>query len=61
MEKVGSAIKSKEADYAMETVTNMVQAIPEIWVFSEEKGDERISQNRADQMDSALATTTVGA
>ncbi|KAL2229912.1 UNVERIFIED_CONTAM: hypothetical protein Sindi_1585600 [Sesamum indicum] len=58
---VGSAIKSKEADYAMETVTNMVQAIPEIWVFSEEKGDERISQNRADQMDSALATTTVGA
>ncbi|KAL0414525.1 UNVERIFIED_CONTAM: hypothetical protein Sradi_1654200 [Sesamum radiatum] len=58
---VGSAIKSKEADYAMETVTNMVQAIPEIWVFSEEKGDERMSQKRADQMDSALATTTVGA
>ncbi|KAK4382437.1 hypothetical protein Sango_2870400 [Sesamum angolense] len=58
---VGSAIKSKEADYAMEIVTNMVQSVPEIWAFSEEKDDERISQNRADQMDSALATTTVGA
>ncbi|KAL0348857.1 UNVERIFIED_CONTAM: hypothetical protein Sangu_1113500 [Sesamum angustifolium] len=58
---VGSAIKSKEADYAMEMVTNMVQSVPEIWAFTEEKDDERICQNRADQMDSALATTTVGA
>jgi putative hydrolase of the HAD superfamily len=55
---VGRAIKSKEADYALETLSNMVQVIPEIWVS--EKDEERIGHSRND-MDSILATTAVGA
>ncbi|KAL3812637.1 hypothetical protein ACJIZ3_013905 [Penstemon smallii] len=55
---VGKAIKSKEADYALEVVTNMVQVIPEIWLSGE--NDERINRTRS-EMDSILATTSVGA
>ncbi|KAL2463815.1 Haloacid dehalogenase-like hydrolase (HAD) superfamily protein [Forsythia ovata] len=55
---IGRAIKSKEADYALETITNLVQVIPEIW-FSEED-DQRISHPK-NEMDSILSATTVGA
>ncbi|XP_051127072.1 uncharacterized protein LOC127248656 [Andrographis paniculata] len=55
---VGSSIKSKEADYALETVTNMVQTIPEIWLT--EKDDQRITRTKSD-LDTILSTTTVGA
>ncbi|KAI3469560.1 hypothetical protein Pfo_026223 [Paulownia fortunei] len=56
---VGRAMKSKEADYALETVTNMVQVIPEIWLNEEDDG-KRISHTRS-EMDSILAATIVGA
>nr|GMD95099.1 Haloacid dehalogenase-like hydrolase [Ipomoea batatas] len=51
---VGTATKTKESDYAIEKVTDMVQVIPEIW-FGEEV---RCSRS---EMDSYLATTSVGA
>ncbi|XP_047983795.1 uncharacterized protein LOC125224438 [Salvia hispanica] len=52
---VGRVTKSQEADYAIETVTNMVQMIPEIWVGDD---DKRISHAR-NEMDSVYAATTV--
>ncbi|XP_075523995.1 uncharacterized protein C24B11.05-like [Primulina tabacum] len=55
---VGQAIKSKEADYALETITNMVQLIPEIW--QKEESDKIILSARS-EIDSVLAPTTVGA
>lgn len=57
---VGKSIKSNGADYALETITNMVQIIPEIWV-NDEDDDHRITRTRSDKMDSILETTTVGA
>lgn len=61
--KVGRATKSQEADYGIETVREMVQGIPEIWVGEGEgSGDEnkRISHALSD-MDSVYAATTVAA
>ncbi|XP_042065123.1 uncharacterized protein LOC121808610 isoform X2 [Salvia splendens] len=52
---VGRVTKSEEADYAIETVTNMVQMIPEIWVGDD---DKRINHAR-NEMDSVYAATTV--
>ncbi|XP_073050225.1 phosphate metabolism protein 8-like isoform X2 [Primulina eburnea] len=43
---VGQAIKSKEADYALETITNMVKLIPEIW--QKEESDKRIVPTRSE-------------
>ncbi|CAI9118504.1 OLC1v1020084C3 [Oldenlandia corymbosa var. corymbosa] len=68
---VGKAAKTKEADYALETVTNLKQVVPEIWYNPEEgKGEnkttttttatKRIVRSRS-EMDAALATTAVGA
>ncbi|XP_019181129.1 PREDICTED: uncharacterized protein C24B11.05 [Ipomoea nil] len=51
---VGTATKTKESDYAMEKVTEMVQVIPEIWF------EEEVRCSRS-EMDSYLATTSVGA
>ncbi|XP_073054381.1 phosphate metabolism protein 8-like isoform X2 [Primulina eburnea] len=48
---VGQAIKSKEADYALETITNMVQLIPEIW--QKEESDKIILSARS-EMDLVL-------
>ncbi|KAH6769890.1 Haloacid dehalogenase-like hydrolase superfamily protein [Perilla frutescens var. hirtella] len=53
---VGRATKSKEADYAIETLINMVQVIPEIWISEEERISHTITE-----MDSMLAPTPVGA
>ncbi|KZV53165.1 hypothetical protein F511_27499 [Dorcoceras hygrometricum] len=55
---VGQAIKSKDADYALETVTNMVQLIPEIW--QNEESDKMIASTRG-EMDLVIAPTAVGA
>ena len=59
--KVGKATKIGGADYALETVTNLVQVIPEIWFnnIGEDDGridedDERIGRT-ASEMDSAFA------
>ena len=58
---VGKTVKSKEADYVVETVHNLVQAIPEIWVNKESNGnDEMINRSRND-VDSVLMATPVGA
>ncbi|KAL5541592.1 hypothetical protein UlMin_009302 [Ulmus minor] len=57
---VGKSVKTKEADYALETVNNLAQVIPEIWVSGTEGGDQRISRTRS-EIDSILATTAVGA
>lgn len=60
--KVGRATKSQEADYAMETVTSILQVIPEIWVGEGEGGgDDKRSSHVRNEMDSALAATIVGA
>lgn len=57
--KVGKTTKTEGADYAVETVTDIVQVIPEIW-YSEEEDNKSISHSR-NEMDTALATTIVGA
>ncbi|KAL8515225.1 hypothetical protein ACS0TY_014077 [Phlomoides rotata] len=60
---VGKSSKSKEADYAIETVPNMVQVIPEIWL-SEEEGDgddDDIISHTKNEMESIFAPTAVGA
>lgn len=59
--KVGRATKSKEADYAIERVRDMVKVIPEIWLSEGEDNQRNISHARTDQMDSILAPTPVGA
>ncbi|KAL3626264.1 hypothetical protein CASFOL_029813 [Castilleja foliolosa] len=52
---VGRSIKSKEADYALEILTNMVQVIPEIWVNNEDDSDQRIS-HKTSEMGSICAS-----
>ncbi|KAK4355610.1 hypothetical protein RND71_024581 [Anisodus tanguticus] len=54
---VGRATKTKEADYALEMVTDLVQLVPAIW-FKEEE-EQKITRTRS-EMD-FLATTAVGA
>lgn len=59
--KVGKTVKTKEADYAIETVNNLEQVIPEMWVNETDGGDERISRTSS-ELDAILAATTpVGA
>ncbi|XP_052188485.1 phosphate metabolism protein 8 [Diospyros lotus] len=58
---VGESTKIKEADYALETVNNLAQSIPEIWVGGvTDNNGERISRTRS-QLDSIIATEPVGA
>ncbi|WRX22045.1 Haloacid dehalogenase-like hydrolase - like 8 [Theobroma cacao] len=58
---VGKTVKTKEADYAIETVNNLEQVIPEMWVNETDGGDERISRTSS-ELDAILAATTpVGA
>ncbi|XWS13628.1 hypothetical protein CRYUN_Cryun36dG0053800 [Craigia yunnanensis] len=44
---VGKSVKTKEADYAMETVNNLAQVIQEIWVNKTDGGDARMSRSRS--------------
>ncbi|CAK9186377.1 unnamed protein product [Ilex paraguariensis] len=55
---VGKTVKSKEADYALETVHNLVQVIPEIWFGGE---DEKTLSRTRSEIDSLVTITTVGA
>lgn len=57
--KVGRSSKTKEADYALEMVSDLVQVVPSIWFKEEEEKDEKITRTRS-EMD-FLATTAVGA
>uniref|UniRef100_A0A5B6YRA5 Pyridoxal phosphatase n=1 Tax=Davidia involucrata TaxID=16924 RepID=A0A5B6YRA5_DAVIN len=57
---VGKTVKTKEADYALESVNNVAQVIPEIWLSGAEGNNQSISRTRS-QMDSILATPLVGA
>lgn len=59
---VGKPMKSKEADYVLENVNKLAQAIPEIWVIGEDNASTAASINRTrSELDSILATTPVGA
>ncbi|EXC17577.1 hypothetical protein L484_012369 [Morus notabilis] len=58
---VGKTVKTKEADYVLETVNNLEQVIPEIWISKADGGDQRISRSKSEINDSILATTAVGA
>lgn len=63
--KVGKTVKSKEADYVLENVNNMAQAISEVWVggsSAKDGSNQRISRTRSDiELDSVLTATSVGA
>ncbi|XP_009366925.2 uncharacterized protein LOC103956624 [Pyrus x bretschneideri] len=62
---VGKTVKSKEADYVLENVNNMAQAISEVWVGgsgAKDGSNQRISRTRSDiELDSVLTATAVGA
>ncbi|CAB4292031.1 unnamed protein product [Prunus armeniaca] len=60
---VGKTVKSKEADYVLENVNNLAQAVSEVWVGGKDGGsNKRISRTRSDiEVDSILTTTAVGA
>jgi len=49
---VGKTTKTLEADYALETVNNLAQAIPEIWMMrkssSDEDNEQPIGRTRSD-------------
>ncbi|CAN4091343.1 unnamed protein product [Withania somnifera] len=53
---VGRSTKTKEADYALEMVTDLVQVVPAIW-YKEEGEDKKVTRSEMD----FLATTAVGA
>ncbi|GFZ22034.1 hypothetical protein Acr_29g0011960 [Actinidia rufa] len=53
---VGRSIKIKEADFVLETVNSLAQAIPEIWLGE----GQRMTRTRS-QMDPMLATAPIGA
>ncbi|GMP56456.1 hypothetical protein CsSME_00020939 [Camellia sinensis var. sinensis] len=52
---VGKSGKIKEADYALETVNNLAQAIPEIWFGTGDGNDRRLNRTKG-QLDAILAT-----
>ncbi|KAG2401438.1 hypothetical protein LR48_Vigan02g226900 [Vigna angularis] len=57
---VGKTVKSKEADYAVEFVNNVAQAIPEIWANKMDGEDEAMTRTKS-ELESALAIAVVGA
>ena len=61
MLKVGKTVKSKEADYVVETVHNLVQAIPEIWMNTDLDGDDEMMNRSRNDVDSIHMAATVGA
>ncbi|KAF5204485.1 Haloacid dehalogenase-like hydrolase (HAD) superfamily protein [Thalictrum thalictroides] len=59
---VGKLKKSKEADYALESILNLRQVIPEIWIMSSgsDPAKHQIKRTRS-EIDSVLPATPVGA
>ncbi|KAB1214203.1 hypothetical protein CJ030_MR5G023116 [Morella rubra] len=58
---VGKTVKSKEADYVIETVTSLAQVIPELWVSGIDSGDEGGISRSKSEIEFIHATTAVGA
>ncbi|XP_057960288.1 uncharacterized protein LOC131152429 isoform X2 [Malania oleifera] len=56
---VGKTTKSKESDYVLETVNNLAQIVPEIWVSRVDGGDQK--SRSGSEIKSALAAPPVGA
>lgn len=54
-------MKTKEADYALETINTLAQVIPEIWVNGVESGQEQKISRTKSEIESILATTAVRA
>ncbi|KAL9240812.1 hypothetical protein vseg_014990 [Gypsophila vaccaria] len=57
---VGRSTKTNDADYALETVNNLVQAIPEIWAMSRGADDDQNTIGRS-RSDVETLLMTVGA
>ncbi|KAE9453178.1 hypothetical protein C3L33_14918, partial [Rhododendron williamsianum] len=57
---VGKSGKFKEADYALENINSLAQAIPEIWFGEGETENHRLSRTRS-QIEPVHATASVGA
>ena len=53
-------MRTKEADYVLETVHNLAQVIPEIRLNGKDGGDQRIKRTGS-ELDTILPTTPVGA
>ncbi|XP_038906989.1 uncharacterized protein LOC120092836 [Benincasa hispida] len=58
---VGKTVKSKEADYVVETVHNLVQEVSEIWMSIELDSDDEMTNRSCNDVDSILMATPVGA
>ncbi|KAA0061697.1 HAD-superfamily hydrolase, subfamily IA, variant 3 [Cucumis melo var. makuwa] len=61
---VGKTVKSKEADYVVESVHNLVQVIPEIWMnTADSDGDDEMMNRSRNEVDSIhmTAAAAVGA
>lgn len=54
-------MKSKEADYAVESVRSIAEVIPEIWGSRMDGDDQRLARTKS-ELDAVLTTTAaVGA
>ncbi|KAF6167286.1 hypothetical protein GIB67_043147 [Kingdonia uniflora] len=59
---VGKAVKSKDADFAVENINNLREAVPEIWGIREiDVGDERQTVYTNSDIDCIATVTPVGA
>ncbi|MCL7050267.1 hypothetical protein MKW94_028404 [Papaver nudicaule] len=64
---VGKAVKTKEADYAVENIVNLNRMVPEIWTattassVSDGGGNKRMSRTRSDIESTISTATAVGA
>lgn len=56
---VGKTVKSKEADYVLETVNNLEQVIPEIWACQVDGQEETTINHIRTQMETICPTSTV--
>ncbi|EOA28825.1 hypothetical protein CARUB_v10025064mg [Capsella rubella] len=57
---VGRAEKTNEADYAVETVTEIATEVPEIWTTATATGGERIRRSKS-ELEGMVSITAVGA
>ncbi|XP_010522301.1 PREDICTED: uncharacterized protein C24B11.05 [Tarenaya hassleriana] len=58
---VGRSEKTKEADYAVEIVTEIATAVPEIWSAEMDGRDQRIRRSKSELDAMSTAITAVGA
>lgn len=57
---VGKVVKSKDADYVLESIVSLEKVIPEIW-GAESDGKQSVVARTRSEMESKLETTRVGA